>query len=203
MFGNVIKCKSSINQWTKGSNNDSKSTQKNDFNSKTAFNCNSFEFLDMSSCDETQKLKLKNTLSSPSSFSTQRERYRSNFATRNSSIKPTPQQYSAIQYHANNTSKNQKPNYQFYQTKHPHPFEHEMMRHVSISSRPFSSEANNFTSKNNSNFSNNISTLSNTTNISSKRLDDNRHYPNTQDKLSKWHSNSKKPPYGKMKNDNK
>lgn len=148
----------------------------------------------MSSCDETQKLKLKNTLNSPSSsaaFSTQRERYRSNFATRNSSIKPTPQQYSTIQYHANNSSKSQKPNYQFYQTKHPNSIEHDM-RHVSISSRSFSSEANNFSSKNNSNFNNNISTLSNTTNISSKRLDDNRHYPNT------WHSNSKKPPYGKI-----
>lgn len=155
----------------------------------------------MSSCDETQKLKLKNTLSSPSSFSTQRERYRSNFATRNSSIKPTPQQYSTIQYHANNTSKNQKPNYQFYQTKHPHAFEHDMMRHVSISSRSFSSDANTFSSKNNSNFNNNTSSLSsNTTNISSKRLDDNRQtYPNTQEKLSKWQTTNKKPPYGKMK----
>lgn len=152
----------------------------------------------MSSCDETQKLKLKNTLNSPSSssaaFSTQRERYRSNFATRNSSIKSTPQQYATIQYHANNTSKSQKPNYQFYQTKHPNSIEH----HVSISSRSFSSEANNFSSKNNSNFNNISTTLSNTPNISSKRLDDNRHYPNTQEKLSKWHSNNKKPPYGKM-----
>lgn len=146
----------------------------------------------MSSCDETQKLKLKNTLSSPSSFSTQRDRYRSNFATRNSSIKPTPQQYSTIQYHANSNAKNQKTNYQFYPTKHLEP--DMMMRHVSISSRSFSSDANNFSSKNNSNFNN---SLNNTTNVSSKRLDDNRHYPNTQDKLNKWHSTNKKPPYGK------
>lgn len=160
----------------------------------------------MSACDETQKLKLKNTLSSPSSFTTPRERYRSNnFAARNPSIKPTPQQYSTIQYHANNASKSQKPNYQFYQPKHPNAIEHDlMMRHVSISSsssRSFSSDANNFSSKNNSNFNNNLSALNNnTTNISSKRLnDDNRHsvYPNTQEKLSKWHS--KKPPYGKKK----
>lgn len=144
----------------------------------------------MSSCDETQKLKLKNTLSSPSSFSTQRDRYRSNFATRNSSIKPTPQQYSTIQYHANSNAKNQKSNYQFYPAKHLEP----VMRHVSISTRSFSSDANNFSSKNNSNFNN---TLSNTTNVSSKRLDDNRHYLNTQDKLNKWHSTNKKPPYGK------
>jgi hypothetical protein len=153
----------------------------------------------MSACDETQKLKLKNTLSSPSSFSTQRDRIRSNFATRNSTTKPTQQQYSTIQYHANNNSKSQKPNYQFYQTKHPNPVEHEMMRHASISTRSFSSEANNFSSKNNSNFNANIPPMSNTTNLSSKRLDDNRHYPSsTQEKLSKWHSNNKKPPYGKI-----
>lgn len=155
----------------------------------------------MSSCDETQKLKLKNTLNSPSSssaaFSTQRERYRSNnFSTRNSTIKPTTQQYSTIQYHANNTSKSQKPNYQLYHAKHPNSIEH----HVSVSSsRSFSSEANDLSSKNNSNFNNNISTLSNTTNNSSKRVNDNRHYPNTQEKLCKWHSNNKKSPYGKMK----
>lgn len=154
----------------------------------------------MSACDESQKLKLQNTLSSPSSsFSTQRERFRSNFVTRNSSIKPPVQQYSAVQYHTNPAGKSQKPNYQFYQTKHPGSYEHDVMRHVSsISSRSFSSEANTFSSKSNSNFNNNISTLSNTTNISSKRLDDNRHYPNTQDKLSKWHSTGKKPPYGKQ-----
>lgn len=186
-----LKCKLTINQWTKGSNNDTKSTQKSDLNSKTPSNYNSFEFLDMSSCDETQKLKLKNTLSSPSSFSTQRDRYRSSFATRNSSIKPTPQQYSTIQYHAN--SKNQKTNYQFY---HPNSIDFELIRHVP--SRSFSSDANNFSSKNTSNFNNNISTLSNTTNISSKRLDDTRHYSNSQDKLSKWHSNMKRPPYGKI-----
>lgn len=193
--------KSSINQWTKGSNNDFKSPQKNDFNSRTTSNHNSFEFLDMSSCDETQKLKLKNTLNSPSSssaaFSTQRERYRSNnFTPRNSTIKPTAQQYSTIQYHANNNNcKSQKPNYQFYQTKHPNSNEH----HVSAS-RSFSSETNNFSSKSNSNnFNNNTSTLSNTTNISSKRVDDKRHYPIIQEKLCKWHSFSKKPSYGKMK----
>lgn len=144
----------------------------------------------MSSCNETQKLKLQDTLNSSSAaFSTQRERYRSNFAARNPTLKP-PQQYSATQYHAN-ASKSQKPNYQFYQTKHPNSIEH-----VSSSSRSFPSEvASNFSSKNNSNFNNNTSTLSNTTNI---RLDDNRIYPNPQEKLSKWHSNIKKPPYGKI-----
>lgn len=156
----------------------------------------------MSSCDETQKLKLKHTLSSSSSYTTPRDRYRSNFATCNSTIKPTPQQYSTIQYHANSSSKSQKPNYQFYQPKHPHTaIEHDMMmRHVSLSSsRSFSSDANSFSSKNNSNFNNNLSAMNNNANISSKRLDDNRHYPNTQEKLSKWHSTNKKPPYGKKK----
>lgn len=153
----------------------------------------------MSACDETQKLKLKNTLSSPSSYAATsappRERFRSNFASRNAPVKPTPQQYSAVPYHANNSSKSQKSTYPFYQPNHPNDM---MMRHVS---RSFSSaDANTFSSKNNSNFNNNLSALNNTTNISSKRLDDNRpHYPNTQEKLSKWHSNNKKPPYGKKK----
>lgn len=156
----------------------------------------------MSACDETQKLKLKNTLSSPSSYAATsappRERYRSNFASRNAPVKPTPQQYSAVPYHANNSSKSQKSTYPFYQPNHPNDM---MMRHVS---RSFSSDANTFSSKNNSNFNNNLSALSNTTNISSKRLDDNRpHYPNTQEKLSKWHSNNKKPPYGKKKSPRK
>lgn len=153
----------------------------------------------MSSCDETQKLKLKNTLNSSSSsatFPTQRERYRSNFGTKNSSV--IPQQYSTIQYHPNTTSKVQKSSYQLYTTKNVNPIDHDL-RNFPLSSRPYPSEANNFNGKYNSNFNNNTSVMSNSTNISSKRLlEDTRQYPNTQEKLNKWHSNSKKSPYGKI-----
>jgi hypothetical protein len=176
LFGNKIEILQSIKSWTKGSNNDFKAAHKNDNYQ------NSFEFLDMSSCDESQKLKLKNTLDCHtlplfSAVTSPRDRYRSNF-TRNTSIKPQP--YSTNQYHSNNSIKSQKPNYQSYSTKQPNTLEHQ----GSISTRSFSSEANSFSSKNNSNFNNNISTNNN----------ENRHYSNTQDKLSKWQTHNKKPP---------
>lgn len=143
---------------TKGSHNDFKSTYKSDKSTPPSNYQESFEFLDMSFCDEAQKLKLKNTLEMPlfsavTSMPT-RERFRSNnfVTTRNTSLK-------SQQYHLNSSIKSQKPS------------------HGSNSTRSFSSETS-FSSKNNSNFNNNLST----------NLNDNRQYSNTQDKISKWHN---------------
>lgn len=132
----------------------------------------SFEFLDMSSCDETQKLKLKNTLEMPlfSAVTSMPPRERSNFVTRNSSVKPQ-------QYHLNNFIKSQKPNYQSISTKRLNVLEH----HGSFSTRSFSTEANSFSSN-----------YDIPTNIT-----DNRHYSNTQDKINKWQTCNKKSSIGK------
>lgn len=127
----------------------------------------SFEFLDMSSCDETQKLKLKNTLEMPLFSPVTTMLHRSNFVTRNSSMKPQ-------QYHLNNSIKSQKPSYQSFSTKHSNVLEHH-------STRSFSSEANSFSS--NYDISTNIT--------------DNRHYSNTQDKINKWQTQNKKSTIGK------
>lgn len=127
----------------------------------------------MSSCDENQKLKLKNTLEMPlfpAASSAPRDRYRSNFTnnmTRNLSIKPQ-------HYHLNNHYvKTQRLNYQSHSSKFSNTLEH----HEPISTRIFNSEGNNFSNKINSNFSNQVSTNIN-----------DRHFSNTQDKISKWHN---------------
>jgi hypothetical protein len=124
---------------------------------------NSFEFLDMSACDESQKLKLKSTLEMPAVTSAPRDRYRSNFMTRNVSIKPQ-------HYHLNNYVKTQR-NYQSHPSKFPNTLEHH-------ETRSYTSEGNNFSNnKINSNFNNQISTNIN-----------DRHFSNTQDKVNKWNN---------------
>ena len=155
-----------LKSWTKGL------TQKSDKSAPQATYQNSFEFLDMSSCDETQKLKLKNTLEMPllttAASAPSRDRYRSNFITR--SIKPQ-------HYHLNNCVKTQRLNPQSNSSK----FSNNLENHESISTRTFCPEGNNFINKINSNFSNQVSTNTN-----------NRNFSNNQDRISKWHN--KKPP---------
>ncbi|CRL04464.1 CLUMA_CG017547, isoform A, partial [Clunio marinus] len=154
---------SSVNQRTEGSSNETnKQMQTNEFNNKATSNYNSFEFLDMSSCDETQKLKLKNTLSASSSsttYSAHREKYRSNLAMNNSPVLPHKCS-TTVQYHPNNNNNNsnsskiQKTNYQFYTTKQMNSIEHELPQHAPFTTRSFSSEPNNFSGKYNNNFNN-------------------------------------------------
>lgn len=124
---------------------------------------NSFEFLDMSACDESQKLKLKSTLEMPAApSSAPRDRTRSNFTTRNVSIKPQ-------HYHLNNYVKTQR-NYQSHPSKFPNTLEHHETRSYT--------DGNNFSSnKIHSNFNN-----QNPTNIND------RHFSNTQDKVCKWNN---------------
>lgn len=113
----------------------------------------------MSSCDETQRLKLKNTLEMPlfqaATPVPPRDRYRSNFN------KPQLN-------HLNNCVKTQRLNFQSHSSKFPNTLEHH---------EPRASEGNNFSAKNNSNFSNQVSTNIN-----------DRHFSNTHDRISKWHN---------------
>lgn len=114
--------------------------------------------------DEKQKLKLKLTLEKPAITTIPRDPKRSNFMTRNLSIKTQ-------HYDFNNCVKTQR-NYHLHPSKFPNTLEHHEPHNFS------SSEGNNFSSnKINSNFSNQVST----------NLTD-RSFSNTQDKISKWHN---------------
>lgn len=147
----------------------------------------------MSSCDEMQKLKLKNTLSSPIPFSTQQERYECSFATRTPAMKHATKQYIPTNNVHTCNSRNRLPSYQMLQPKHPHD------KHNISSDLSFSSEGTDC-SKNHDGAPNNIvTTMNNITNINDKRQENSRKLLKTQDHLSRWQYSAKKMPYGKIK----